>query len=249
MRDLVTRLQHTDSMKCAVSLMAEIGVRMNHPTVAVIEDLSRTVLLNDEDGRRITEPFDWPSDFIEHWLRENYTVHFPGAHARLRTLPYVWNFPRAARDEKLSAKQRRVMRELADVGAMQAINVPVHLPRARVAIVSWLSHKEGVETERALDLSCELMAAAHFFMNLVLRSEKAHEPAEQLPTLSPRELESLAWAARGKSDQDIAAICTLSPATVRCYIDSAASKLGATTRTQAVAVASELGLLHGAVRH
>ena len=251
MRDLVVRLQQTRTMKSAVSFMAEIGDRLGLPMVSVIEDCSRTTILEDEDGHKIAEPFDWPAGFAEHWVRENYTVYFPCAPARFGTLPYLLNYPIAARDEQLLPRQRRVLRELAGVGLVQSINVPVHLPCAQVAIVSWQGRKDGTESEQALEMSGELMAAAYFFMDLARRLREAHLPPPRLPQLSPRELECLAWAARGKSDQDIATICGLSPATVRCYIDTAGEKLDASTRTHAVALASELGLLHGArgLRH
>ena len=229
-------------------MLAEIGDTLNLPVVSVIEDLSRTALVEDEDGVRISEPFAWPPDFVEHWLRENYTLHYPVAQARLRHLPYVYSPPAAAKDEALLPRQRRVVRELAEVGIKHSIQVPVHLPRARVALVSWSTRAEENWAERALEVSCELMATAQFFMGLVLRREAAaQKQPSPLPVLSPRELECLAWVAQGKSDQDIATICRLSPATVRCYVDAASEKLDATTRTHAVALASELGLLHGAL--
>jgi DNA-binding CsgD family transcriptional regulator len=51
--------------------------------------------------------------------------------------------------------------------------------------------------------------------------------------LNERELETLTWAARGKTSAQIAQILSLTRRTVDCYIGNARRKLGAATRTQA----------------
>lgn len=52
--------------------------------------------------------------------------------------------------------------------------------------------------------------------------------------LNEREVECLTWAARGKTSTEIAQILDLTKRTVDFHIDNARSKLGATTRTEAV---------------
>jgi DNA-binding response OmpR family regulator len=52
--------------------------------------------------------------------------------------------------------------------------------------------------------------------------------------LSEREIECLTWAARGKTSGEIAQILDLSKRTVDFHIDNARTKLGATTRIEAV---------------
>jgi DNA-binding response OmpR family regulator len=53
-------------------------------------------------------------------------------------------------------------------------------------------------------------------------------------TLRERELETLTWAARGKTSAEIATILGLTKRTVDFHIDKARGKLGVATRTQAV---------------
>jgi DNA-binding response OmpR family regulator len=53
-------------------------------------------------------------------------------------------------------------------------------------------------------------------------------------TLNEREIQSLTWAARGKTSAEIAKIIGLSKRTVDFYCDSARTKLGTTTRLEAV---------------
>ncbi|MEM9286805.1 MAG: LuxR C-terminal-related transcriptional regulator [Pseudomonadota bacterium] len=61
--------------------------------------------------------------------------------------------------------------------------------------------------------------------------------------LHPREYECLQWVAVGKTDTDIARILSLSPNTVRNYIERAKDRLGAPNRTSAVVRALKEGLL------
>lgn len=61
--------------------------------------------------------------------------------------------------------------------------------------------------------------------------------------LSPRETDVLRLLAVGKTTDEAASALFLSPATVRSYVESAMSKLGATNRVHAVAEALRLQLI------
>jgi DNA-binding response OmpR family regulator len=63
-------------------------------------------------------------------------------------------------------------------------------------------------------------------------------PASRSFSLAKRELETLTWAARGKTSAEIALILGLSKRTVDFHIENARTKLGVATRTQAVAKAA-----------
>jgi len=65
--------------------------------------------------------------------------------------------------------------------------------------------------------------------------------SERRPTAREREI--LALLADGATDGQIAGMLALSPATVQTHVRNAKAKLGATTRTQAVALAIRLGLI------
>jgi DNA-binding CsgD family transcriptional regulator len=61
--------------------------------------------------------------------------------------------------------------------------------------------------------------------------------------LSSREKEVLNWLNQGKSSWDISVILSISKRTVNFHVYNLIQKLGATNRTQAVAVATRLGLI------
>jgi DNA-binding CsgD family transcriptional regulator len=69
----------------------------------------------------------------------------------------------------------------------------------------------------------------------------SNHAAQREPT--PREREVLDLLSEGATDDQIAAMLELSPATVQSHVRSAKSKLGARTRAQAVAMALQRGLI------
>ena len=71
------------------------------------------------------------------------------------------------------------------------------------------------------------------------RARKPHPPVN----LSEREVEVLAWSARGKTSGEIATILGLSKRTVDFHIDNARQKLGVATRIEAVVKASSSGII------
>jgi DNA-binding NarL/FixJ family response regulator len=61
--------------------------------------------------------------------------------------------------------------------------------------------------------------------------------------LNEREIETLTWAARGKTSLEIATIVGLSKRTVDFHIDNARDKLGVATRIQAAVKAASSGII------
>jgi LuxR family maltose regulon positive regulatory protein len=74
-------------------------------------------------------------------------------------------------------------------------------------------------------------------------SMDGHKNGSVIDPLSARELEILRMIATGLSNEEIAAILVVAVSTVKTHINSLYSKLGTHRRTQAVAIARELGVL------
>jgi DNA-binding CsgD family transcriptional regulator len=84
-----------------------------------------------------------------------------------------------------------------------------------------------------------LALMANFAFARMLKIERAR----LAPQLSERQLEALAWAAEGKTDQEIATIMGLSGHTVDKYMRQTKIALDATNRTAAIVVALRCGLI------
>ena len=109
--------------------------------------------------------------------------------------------------------------------------VPIHGPRAYEGGAAMVG--EAFEMPPGVKPSLHLIALCVFER---LRDLVAASPLE-CPKLSAREREVLAWSAQGKSAWEIGEILCLAKRTVDEHAKTAMRKLGATTRTQAVAIA------------
>ena len=87
------------------------------------------------------------------------------------------------------------------------------------------------------------VAAGGQYVDPVLSGSLLLAPGTRLPKLTQREREALALLAAGLSNEEIGRRLAISPETVRSHLRKAMSKLGADTRTQAVATALRLHLI------
>jgi DNA-binding response OmpR family regulator len=74
------------------------------------------------------------------------------------------------------------------------------------------------------------------------RTQRSERPLRRVD-LGQREIETLTWAARGKTSAEIAEILGLSKRTVDFHIERARGKLGVATRVQAVIKATSVQLI------
>lgn len=143
----------------------------------------------------------------------------------------------------LSHQETRAWNYLADFGLVKGFTVPVHAPGHFGFLTVIGENSDRRWAERIERNSQRLLFLAHVFHETVREGfpELMERPEE--PLLSVRERECLRWAAAGKTTEDVALILGLSPETVRVYFKRAIRKMGATTRTQAIARACEADLL------
>jgi DNA-binding NarL/FixJ family response regulator len=78
----------------------------------------------------------------------------------------------------------------------------------------------------------------HTIINARLAGVARNEVWSTLADLTDREIETLTWAARGKTSAQIAKVLRLTKRTIDFHLDNARVKLGARTRTEAVVKAA-----------
>ena len=125
-----------------------------------------------------------------------------------------------------------------------AIVAPIHLPFGQIGAASFLSPDSQERIERQFAKYGEVLAllARIFVASYVKVTERRPRP---ISARSPakREVECLRWAAAGKTNEEIAIIIGLKRTTIRFHIRTAAQKLDAVNRDQALFHAAQLGFL------
>ena len=180
----------------------------------------------------------YSSEWVQHYRARNYVKIDPVVHTGLRRiLPIDW-------DEFTGGDQalRRFFGEAAEFGlGRKGMSFPVHGhggDRALLSVSADFSEREWLWARRTAFRQFPVIAV--HLHDAVLRIEGALRPQ---PHLSRREIECLRWTSEGKTVWECGMILGLSLHTVRCYLESARHKLGASSNTHAVSLALQSGLL------
>jgi len=243
------RLAAAADLVTAAQCLLDIGAAVELPAPSVIDDYSSDRLLTAEDGRAMASVLGWEESFQSDWVDQKlYLISPIAAVCRVTTKPFVWDAVAVAEAIREARARPPVSWHLTpERGIYGGLTVPVHLPRARTGSVAWLAHDPNVDIRAVLDRHGEqLRLAAHLLMDLVYASrvEITIENSPPASPLSEREIECLSWAALGRTDVEIGESIHRSHTTARFHIDNAIAKLGARNRTQAVAIAVQMGLVH-----
>lgn len=172
-----------------------------------------------------------PGGWFRRYLEEDYARVDPVLRLCYQSsVPFRWT--EAPYDPVQPAKAERVMLEAADLGMREGFSVPIHARGRYQACFSisgpWLEIASGA------------LPALHLMAHYAFEKLRQFDRVQPIPLrnpLSPREQEVLCWSAAGKTAADIGAILSITERTVTAHVLSACQKLGASNKTQAVALA------------
>ena len=201
-------------------------------------DLQRFAYVLMPDGRsaEISAITNYPAEWTALYGRSRYVFIDPVvARALSRPEPFIWG----AEDNSAlptSEAHRELFEQAAVFGIRYGFTVPIHDGRGGRASLTFAVDEPTPEFRRCVDKKGQALQ-----LLAVLFHAKARRilPGDRLVagiSLSPRQLECLEWAARGKSAADIADILGISRRTAAFHIEQAKSKLGVRTISQAVAM-------------
>jgi LuxR family quorum sensing-dependent transcriptional regulator len=172
----------------------------------------------------------WPDDWMIQWSAQNYVSVDPVVNQLLvRNDPLRWSDTRGANDDAGA----RVLDEATEFRLKDGFALPIYSRDGFVVGISMgTEHYELGKQDEA----CLHLASLYFHAKLErLRAENT--PRLRGPRLTPRERECLSWVAAGKTDWEISQILNIAEQTAHEYVQNALTKLNATTRAQAVAIA------------
>lgn len=181
----------------------------------------------------------YPSEWIGHYLHKTYYLIDPvvseGFTARK---PFLWS------DLEVTSPEQKEF--FADAEKHGIGNCGYTIPiidrsgrRAAFTVTGQDDPQAWAERIRWLEFTLQELGQL-FHRRALVELYKG----ENIPSLSPRELECLSWTTQGKDANTIAAILEISEYTVRDYLKSARQKLGCATIAQAVYQATRLRLIN-----
>jgi DNA-binding NarL/FixJ family response regulator len=147
---------------------------------------------------------------------------------------------------------------MPDMGGIEAL-LAIRTEFADARVIMLTTFEGDAEIQRALEAGAQgYMLKSMPRKQLVDMIRKVHAGKKQIPlevavqlmehlgteTLSKREVEVLQKVAGGNRNSDIAALLFISEETVKGHIKHIMEKLGASDRTQAVAVGIRRGIIH-----
>jgi len=172
----------------------------------------------------------WPAEFFLLYVENDFARLDPLIRRSIQSyMPFEWQAESYRSDG--NPRVAEIMRRAAEFGLRQGYLVPIHGPKGYEGCISMAAN--------ALDLTAPAKSAVHLMALYAfdrMRILRGNVPDRKI-LLTAREREVLSWVAAGKSAAQISQALKISKRTVDEHSQTAARKLGAANRTQAVAIA------------
>lgn len=226
--DCLGRIEASTSMQALWSSVKDFAGQLGYTNVLAIDTAkisggARSAAIYSDTPKQTLEAFDRELSFAEHPLVQRVFV---------TDIPF---FVSGLRKQAEDAGERWTQ-FLADVVKRgEGLVVPVCHGTEPVAGFNF----GGIAPDTSANARSMLQVAAHAVIEKrrTLEHGRPEKVIGEAPALSTREAQCLRLVAVGQTDAEVGRMLGISPRTVRFHVDSSKTKLGVTTRIQAVAKA------------
>ena len=175
----------------------------------------------------------YPEEWADHYFEQRYDRIDPVvARAITDVLPFSWSVTDRAAD--LSRKQVRFLKEAGEFGIVCGFTTPIHDRQGKVATLTFASEGNDADFLRTVEQNRHVIHLMAIYFHAHVRQGLQNSTYSKRCSLSPREIDCLQWAARGKSSGDISDILTISRRTVIFHLENAKRKLEVASLQQAI---------------
>lgn len=185
--------------------------------------------------------FTYKYDWAAHYYSEKYVNVDPVVRGAMRQFhPMDWK-----RLDWSSRPARNLFHEAASAGVgNQGYTVPIRGPGGSFAMLTMNDTSSDDRWSKFVgENSRDMLLMSHYVHHRASQLLHEEEPEIQ-KDLSPRERDALSLLARGSSRGQVAELLKISEHTLRVYIDTARTKLGALNTTHAIVLAYKSRLIH-----
>lgn len=242
------QLSQQTSLTGAALLLAESASALGWDLAAFHFDIEQLIPPRG-NGEFIGVTMGWPAECINGWVNLGMGRYCPVSQQCGRASDsFVWGCDPASAEwggHNLLPEQRRVLDHYGKYFA-GGVTVPVHRPGGKTGFVSWcMRDRDAIQRTYSETYSATYLISLAFILHadFLAISRKSAITGMNVNALSPREIECLSWAARGKTEEEVGTIIRRSHETARFHLRNAALKLNASNRTHAVAIACSRGLI------
>ncbi|MGO4727947.1 MULTISPECIES: helix-turn-helix transcriptional regulator [Inquilinus] len=180
----------------------------------------------------------YPDSWVERYGENRYDRIDPVIARAVGTmLPFAWTIE--SFKDPLTRKQKAFLEEAAEAGIRRGLTIPIHDRQGKASSLTLTEFGIEPDFQRCIDRHQHALHLIALHLHAKLRQDDHPEPRTR-PSLTPREIDCLQWAAKGKSASDIADIMRISRRTVVFHTENAKQKFGVATLSQAIA----RGLMH-----
>jgi LuxR family transcriptional regulator, activator of conjugal transfer of Ti plasmids len=185
----------------------------------------------------------YPGGWTRHYFAERYYEVDPVVeHARRQHTLFRWNGE--VSDGSGSRAQRRLFDEATSFGIKTGVTIPIKGGFGRFGAFTLAADEENQALENIIATRSDMLQLVALYYHAQVEAKlESPSPGVPIDSLSQRERECLAWAARGKTMEETAGILRVKPRTVLFHVENARRKLDASTCAHAVALAIRKGLL------
>ena len=178
---------------------------------------------------------NWPSEWIDRWVDQNYVFHDPIFQYAIRhRSPFLWStaFKHGTKIGK------KIIRESREYNLYDGIAIPITTDFGPLGCVSIGCDSGDFDTSSipVIELVC-----IHLYQHLQMLDDCSTN--QMFGLLTKRETEVLHFVAEGKTNWEIGKILNLSEFSVKDHVQNLTRKLQANNRTQAVSVAIRNSLI------
>jgi DNA-binding CsgD family transcriptional regulator len=245
LENILTGLRTTNDLKVGEAALDTVAELIQLPWACWVPDTSHPYQLPEMDS--FARARGWPDELLKLWWSRHAALKMPlYIRCRFEHLPFVasLNDKRHALD-RVSSEQARVTALIKEMGVTTFLVVPLHLSKGQVAMIVWAGSRRSRDLHNVIvGLEGDLLAIGYHFMRIASHTLDGDVSAtDEQSRLTPREWDCVRTLAQGYREAEIAKLMGVSKVTVRFHLDNVVQKFGCKTRTQAVALLAQLGLL------
>lgn len=229
-QEFVDRSRKLRSIAELEAMLDQIGNQMSFDHYALIHHVDHRSPNQRAPIRLENYPESWVSVFLEQELYSWDPIHMA---SYATNVAFAWSdVPDMI---KLSNRHKSVLKAAAKEGLGDGFTVPANLPGEANGSCSF-----AVKTGRSLprqNIGMVQLVGSYAFQaarDLSLRSQPRAPEAYRRVKLTPRQLDCIVLAGRGKSDAEIGMILAIKESTVKEYIETARDKYDVRKRIQLV---------------